>query len=118
MTEVVHFPIFESQAYSLFFELEYTWQPAYGDGWNGVAGPVKGLFYGDASQFVAQVIGVGANLVYVGVMGYIVFKLIDVTVGHRVNPMDEVEGLDIPEMGLPGYVGVKLDKYSETPMSR
>jgi len=34
MTEVVHFPIFESQAYSLFFELEYTWQPAYGDGWN------------------------------------------------------------------------------------
>jgi Amt family ammonium transporter len=90
----------------------------YGDGWNGVAGPVKGLFYGDASQFVAQVIGVGANLVYVGVMGYIVFKLIDVTVGHRVNPMDEVEGLDIPEMGLPGYVGVKLDKYSETPMSR
>jgi Amt family ammonium transporter len=90
----------------------------YGDGWNGVAGPVKGLFYGDASQFVAQVIGVGANLVYVGVMGYIVFKLIDVTVGHRVNPMDEVEGLDVPEMGLPGYVGVKMDKYSETPMSR
>ena len=90
----------------------------YGDGWNGVAGPVKGLFYGDASQFVAQLIGVGANLAYVGVMGYIVFKLIDVTVGHRVNPMDEVEGLDIPEMGLPGYMGVKMDKYSETPMSR
>lgn len=34
MTETVDFPIFESQAYSLFFELEYTWQPAWGDGWN------------------------------------------------------------------------------------
>ena len=34
MTETVDFPIFESQAYSLFFELEYTWQPACGDGWN------------------------------------------------------------------------------------
>ncbi len=29
----------------------------YGDGWNGVAGGVKGLFYGDAGQFGAQVIG-------------------------------------------------------------
>ena len=26
----------------------------YGDGWNGVPGTVKGLFYGDASQFAAQ----------------------------------------------------------------
>src|SRR5437016_4910089 len=29
----------------------------YGDGWNGVNGAVRGLFYGDASQFVAQAIG-------------------------------------------------------------
>ena len=30
----------------------------YGDGLNGVAGPVKGLFYGDASQLAAQSIAV------------------------------------------------------------
>ena len=29
----------------------------YGDGWNGVPGTVKGLFYGDAKQFVAELIG-------------------------------------------------------------
>ena len=29
----------------------------YGDGWNGVPGTVKGLLYGDASQFGAQCIG-------------------------------------------------------------
>src|SRR2546422_4846022 len=34
----------------------------YGDGWNGVNGAVRGLFYGDASQFVAQAIGGGADL--------------------------------------------------------
>jgi Amt family ammonium transporter len=48
----------------------------------------------------------------------IVYKLIDVVIGHRVDPITEVEGLDVPEMGIPGYVGVKLDKYSETPMSK
>ncbi len=90
----------------------------YGDGWNGVAGTVKGLFYGDPSQFTAEVIGVLANVVYVGIVGFLVFKGIDLLVGNRVKPEDEIEGLDIPEMGTPGYVGVKLDKYSETPMSR
>ncbi len=88
---------------------------SYGDGWNGVAGPVKGLFYGDASQFIAEAIGVLANFVYVGIIGFIVFKLIDKTIGLRTKAEDEIEGLDIPEMGLQGYVGVVLDKASETP---
>ena len=91
---------------------------SYGDGWNGVPGTVKGLFYGDASQFTAQFVGVLANIVYVGIIALIVFKLIDVVIGNRAEPSAEVAGLDVPEMGVPGYAGVKLDKYSETPMSR
>lgn len=90
----------------------------YGDGWNGVAGTVKGLFYGDSSQFIAQLIGVTANIVYVGIIGFVVFKLIDLVVGSRVDPHAEVDGLDIPEMGVVGYSGMKLDKYSETPFSK
>ena len=90
----------------------------YGDGWNGVPGTVKGLFYGCPSQFVAECIGVLANVVYVGLISLIVFKLIDVVVGMRVDPTTEMGGLDIPEMGLPGYVGIKLDKSSETPLPR
>ena len=31
---------------------------SYGDGWNGVAGPVRGILYGDVGQLVAQLIGV------------------------------------------------------------
>jgi ammonium transporter, Amt family len=90
----------------------------YGDGWNGVAGTVKGLFYGCPSQFVAECIGVLSNIVYVGIVGYLVFKLIEVTVGNRVDPEVEHNGLDVPEMGIPGYVGIKMDKFSETPLSR
>ncbi|MDP2335321.1 MAG: ammonium transporter [Bacteroidota bacterium] len=90
----------------------------YGDGWNGVAGPVKGLFYGDASQLYAQLIGITANIIYVGAIGWIVFKLIDKTVGNRVSTEMELAGLDIPEMGVEGYSGIKMDKNSETPLSR
>lgn len=90
----------------------------YGDGWNGVAGTVKGLFYGDASQFVAQCVGVLSNFVYVGLISLVIYKLIDVVVGHRPDKAIEVEGLDIPEMGLQGYCGVQLDKASESPVSR
>jgi Amt family ammonium transporter len=90
----------------------------YGDGWNGVAGGVKGLFYGDASQFFAQLTGVITNIIYVGAIGWLVFKLIDKTVGLRVDPKVELEGVDIDEMGVEGYSGIKLDKNIETPLSR
>jgi Amt family ammonium transporter len=90
----------------------------YGQGLNGVATGVTGLFYGDAGQFLAQFIGVMTNVVYVGVIGWIVFKLIDITVGNRVSAEDELRGLDIPEMGVEAYSGIKMDKNSETPLSR
>jgi Amt family ammonium transporter len=91
---------------------------SYGDGFNGVSGAVTGLFYGDAGQFGAQVIGVTANIIYVGLIGWIVFKFTEMVVGNKVSPEAELEGLDIPEMGTEGYSGVKMDKNSETPLSR
>jgi len=39
-------------------------------------------------------------------------------VGNRIDPDAEIIGLDVPEMGVSGYVGVKLDKHSETPLSK
>jgi len=75
----------------------------YGDGWNGVAGPVKGLLYGDSSQFAAEVVGVVTNIVVVFVLSYVFFKIVDAIIGMRVSPETEVEGLDLPEMGVEGY---------------
>jgi Amt family ammonium transporter len=90
----------------------------YGDGWNGVAGTVKGLFYGDGGQLLAEIIGVLANLIYVGLISYAVFKVIDLIIGNRVSARTELEGLDLPEMCIDGYSGTKMDKNAETPLSR
>jgi Amt family ammonium transporter len=76
----------------------------YGDGWNGVPGTVKGLFYGDSSQFVAELIGGITCFVFVFPVMYIFFKICAKTVGLRSSEADEVGGLDIPEMGVHGYV--------------
>lgn len=90
----------------------------YGDGLNGVKGGVTGLFYGDAGQFLAELIGVASNIVFFVVAGWTMFKLLDKVVGNRVKPDIELYGLDLPEMGLDGYSGIRLDKNSETPLSR
>src|SRR5213596_936960 len=72
----------------------------YGDGLNGVAGNVKGLFYGDAGQFGAEVIGVLANFAWVVAAGYAAWKITGwLTNGHRVSTEVEEHGLDLPEMG-------------------
>jgi ammonium transporter, Amt family len=76
----------------------------YGDGWNGVAGGVRGLFYGDAGQLGAQVVGITTNLLVVGGLSYLCWTLIGlVTGGHRVSAEAEELGLDIPEMGALAY---------------
>src|SRR5262245_7271126 len=76
---------------------------AYGDGWNGVPGTVKGLFHGDASQLIAQLIGTLTCFVFVFVSFYAFFKVVDIVLGNRVPAEVELEGLDIPEMGALAY---------------
>jgi len=76
----------------------------YGDGLNGVKGTVTGLFYGNAGQFVAEVIGTVANIVYVGLVAAGAFWVIGkILGGNRVSLEDEINGLDMPEMGVQGY---------------
>jgi Amt family ammonium transporter len=77
---------------------------SYGDGWNGVPGTVKGLFYGDAGQLVASFIGVLVCFVFVFVAFYLFFKLQHHFLGGiRVSAETEMEGLDLPEMGALAY---------------
>jgi len=75
----------------------------YGGSWNGVGGSVRGLFYGDASQLIAQLIGVGTLLGGIFCLSYAVNFVIHMVVGQRVSAADELEGLDIPEMGALCY---------------
>jgi len=92
----------------------------YGDGLNGIKGNVTGLFYGGGSgQFIAEVIGVLTNIIFVGLSGWLLFSFLGLIFkGNRVSPEVELYGLDLPEMGMDGYSGIKMDKNSETPLSR
>ena len=75
----------------------------YGGSWNGVSGSVRGLFYGDPSQLVAQLIGVGTLVGFVFSLSYVAGWIMDVIIGQRVSATDELQGLDIPEMGALCY---------------
>ena len=76
----------------------------YGDGWNGVPGKVTGLFYGDASQFTAQMIGGLTNIAVVGTLGALAWAITGALVkGHRVSAEVEEIGLDVPEVGAIAY---------------
>jgi Amt family ammonium transporter len=91
----------------------------YGDGWNGVSGTVRGLFYGGGlSQFWAELVGVVTCFVTLAVLSLIVYKVVEAIVGNRVDKEIEIDGLDIPEMGILGYNGFSMAKDTETPHPR
>ncbi len=77
----------------------------YGGGLNGIAAAPTGLFYGGgASQLFAQLIGVLTNVLYVVPTAWLFFFIVEKTMGNRPPAVAEIAGLDIPEMGVEGYV--------------
>ena len=75
----------------------------YGLGWNGVAGPVRGLLFGDPSQLVAQGIGVATNAIFVFGLSTAFFRVVERLIGNRVPAEVESLGLDSLEMGSDAY---------------
>jgi hypothetical protein len=72
-------------------------------GLNGVDGGVRGLFYGDAGQLGASLIGILALVAWVAPVAWAAFKVVDKLVGNRVSEDVEMAGLDADEIGLLGY---------------
>ncbi len=57
---------------------------------------------GDAS-FVTQIIGFAAIGIFVFVVSYILFSILKATVGLRVGEEEEINGLDMGELGMEAY---------------
>jgi ammonium transporter, Amt family len=78
----------------------------FGDGYNGVSGGVTGLLYGHhqfgqlLAQCVAGAVCVGWNFLAAGAAFLMIGRIFRT---NRVSPQVEVAGLDVPEMGTPGY---------------
>ena len=64
---------------------------------------VTGLIYGNAAQLLPQIVGILAAMAWGFGVGFIMFKLIDVTMGLRATDEEEEEGLDEPEHGASAY---------------
>lgn len=64
----------------------------------------NGLFFGGGlTRFLAQLTGVASVGIFVFVASWIFWSLIKATIGLRVPPEEEMEGLDIGEHGIMAY---------------
>jgi Amt family ammonium transporter len=85
---------------------------SYGAGWNGVGAAdylgtagkgVTGILYGDASQLYAQLIAAVVCMAWAFGSAFVFFKIQKMIMPLRPTAEEEIEGLDIPEMGAYAY---------------
>jgi len=68
-----------------------------------------GLFYGGGvNQLISQFIGAGAAFTWAFGLGLCLFFVLKQSVGLRVNPKEELRGLDIEEHGMEAYSGFQI----------
>jgi Amt family ammonium transporter len=67
----------------------------------GGIGYAEGMTMG--SQVTTQLIGVGATLLWSGVLTFVLLKLVDVLIGLRVTTEEETQGLDTVLHNETGY---------------
>jgi len=63
----------------------------------------SGLFYGNPKQLYIQLIATVVTIVFSGVMTFIIFKIVDKTVGIRATEKEEIAGLDITQHSEMAY---------------
>ena len=86
--------------------------------WNGVDTPVTGLLYGGSTQILAQAAQVVSVGLFVFVTSFIFFKVLAAFKVLRSKPADELAGLDVPEMGAPGYTNDDVVMHGGLPGPR
>ena len=68
-----------------------------------VSGGVQGALYGDWHQLGVQLFATAISILFSTVITFLLFKLVDATIGLRVDKRVEEEGLDIYEHGESAY---------------
>jgi Amt family ammonium transporter len=66
-------------------------------------GGAAGLLEGNAGQFINNILGVVLTWVFAGIATFVILKIVDATVGLRVDEATEVGGLDVNEHGEEAY---------------
>jgi Amt family ammonium transporter len=61
------------------------------------AAGADGLFFGNPKQFTIQLAAVGVTILYTAIVTFVIYKLVDLLVGMRVQEKDELMGLDLTQ---------------------
>lgn len=71
---------------------------------DGTYADISGLFFGGGiQQLGVQALGAAVAVAWALALGFITFKVMDMTLGIRVSPEEELAGLDVFEHGSPAY---------------
>jgi Amt family ammonium transporter len=68
------------------------------------AAGADGVFFGNPSLFLVQLLSVAVAIVYAFSLTWIILKVLDWTMGLRVQQDEEVQGLDLSQHGESGYI--------------
>jgi Amt family ammonium transporter len=68
------------------------------------AAGADGAFFGNPSLFLVQLLSVAVAIIYAFSITWIILKVLDRTMGLRVQQEEEVEGLDLSQHGESGYI--------------
>jgi Amt family ammonium transporter len=96
--------IFGTLCIGLFAHPQLVSERIPGATWSGL------LYGGGTSQLVGQLVGIVATGVYVCAVSGLSWLIIKQTIGLRVSPEEELEGLDIGEHGNEAYHGFVMAK--------
>ena len=81
--------------------------------WGTLAAGIFNMGGTSAKIIGVQLLGIGAAFVWTFTTAFILFKLIDLTVGLRVTAQEEAEGLDYGEHGGDAYPDFAVSAYAQ-----
>jgi len=81
--------------------------------WGTLAAGIFNMGGTSAKIIGVQILGIVSCFVWTFVTAFIMFKLIDMTIGLRVSPEEEAEGLDFSEHGGNAYPDFGVSAYAQ-----
>ena len=67
------------------------------------SGGANGLFFGNPAQLALQLLAVAVTIAFTFIVTFVIAKVLDLSIGLRVSPMEEEVGLDISSHGERAY---------------
>ena len=82
--------------------------------WGTLAAGLFNIGGTSAGMIGVQLLGIAAGFLWTFPAAFLMFKLIDKTIGLRVSPEEEAEGLDVTEHGGSAYPDFEVSAYAQS----